>query len=109
MKIILPDGKKLYVKQTSPLDEKMVIVDKILEEYSSYFEDNWESQKVAMCLSVLADYIVRGNNNGKHDKEILSDKKDIAMRNGHKCIPFSSLSKRQKIMLGLIEVEDTDE
>lgn len=109
MKIILPDGTKRYLKSKLTIEEKRIIVDEILDEFTPYFTENWDTNKTRICLDVLCSYLVTGNGVANNDKEVLSKYKEKQMQNGRKCVPFSSLSKHQKIMLGLVDIEDSDE
>ena len=105
MKIILPDGQKLYLSPKDTVENKKQKCDELLYEFQIHIRDNWESPKIKMFLNVLSDYLLYGNKPHKHEKEILSVSKSKDMQECRKCIPFSSLSKHQKIMLGLVDID----
>ena len=109
MKLILPDGTKKYINPKQPVDIKIKIVEDVLAQYGKYFQDNWDTKKTRVCLDILCSFLVTGNDVGNNDKEVLSKYKEKCMERGHKCIPFSDLTKAQQTMLGLVDVPDDEE
>lgn len=110
IKVILPDGLKPSLSFNHSDEEKIVIVNEILEEYRNYFNEFWYSDSVKKCLDVLAYYLCTTGNGGERDKDVLSKYKMNEMREGsRKHTTFSALSSAQKAALGLIDVPDEDE
>ena len=111
LKILLPDGTKTQLDCSLPYEEKKTIVDDIISEYTSYFEHNWDSDKTKKCLDMLGYYLMKEPPTKKQEEfPILSKYKMTEMNEGSKChTTFSSLSKQQKIMLGLVDIDDSDE
>jgi hypothetical protein len=78
MKLILPDGSKIELDNKISLEEKRVVVDKILEEWNPYFQKTWKLKKTQVCLEIISNYLcnhkdenvseqdeMRGETNGK--------------------------------------------
>jgi len=105
MKIRLPNGDKITLENDKTLEDKQVIVDKLIEDWSAEIENSWESNTIRFFLDNLANYLVwhkEEENKGKEDKDVLSVKKveEMSGKRKSKSIPFTSLSKPQRENLG---------
>lgn len=104
MKIQLPNGKKIVLEEHVAIEEKLSIVEKLVEEWNPILIKNWNSNSVRFFIDGLANYLVwhkEVEDVGTEDKEILSVKKVELMSGKRKSItiPFSSLSAPQKELL----------
>lgn len=108
MKIQLPNGKKINLNEDLTIEDKMILVLELTEEWSLVINDkkNWESNSVRFFIDGLANYLVwhkEEEEKNKQDKEVLSIKKVeqmVGKRKGNST-PFSSLSVTQRENLGL--------
>lgn len=106
MKIQLPDGKGKYLDNNISLEDKLNIVEELIEEWNHAIRLNWESNSVRFFLNGLANYLVwhkETEDKGKEDKLVLSMRKIEEMIGERKSrsIPFTYLSKSQKERIGL--------
>lgn len=113
MKINLPNGEKITLNTNLCLEEKLLLVESLIEEWDEYTIDNFNNKLVIIFYDGLADFLVwhkEEDEKNKEDKDILSVKK-IKQMNGKlksKSIPFSSLSTENRELLGLSEGENND-
>lgn len=68
MKLMLPNGEKVELDNTLPLEDKRIIVDKILDEWNDYFT-KFRNNKTKVCLEVLSSYLC-------HESKEVGDKDD---------------------------------
>ena len=110
MKLKLPDGNKIYLDTTIPLEERKKVVDEILAEWNEYFESSWELRKTQVCLEVLANYLCMekdGEKKNKEEKFVMSATKIKHMERGsEKSANFSNLPQEHKALFGLIDYDD---
>jgi len=109
MKLILPDGTKTILPNTKDVVKRKMVVDEILEKYKRHIEAGWDDDRVRVCLDVLGYYLCKPTEENV-DTGILSRYKMREMNDGsRKHITFSSLSKRQRAALGLLDFDDSTE
>jgi len=110
MKLLLPNGRKIYLPDTISLEEKMKIVNGIIIEWEDYFRASWNTPKTKACLSILATYLCRGFHRDKNvtqgkrveDPYVWSKKKEQRVKFGDGItILFSEMSTVEKIQLGI--------
>ena len=84
MRIILPN-KKIELDLKLTYDERVILVNSIISEYESYFNDYWEdkkrkqggyAQRVKIALDTMASYLFYGNaiSERKEEYQILNDR-----------------------------------
>lgn len=109
MKLILPDGTKTILPNTKDIVRRKLVVDDILNTYKNYFELNWDSDRIKICLDVLGYYLCKPVTDENVDDGILSGYKMNEMKEGSKKhITFSSMSRRQRATLGLLDFDDDE-
>lgn len=110
MKIQLPDGKKILLKDNISLEEKMEIVEQLVDEWRDVIKEDrrtWFSNVVKYFLDSLASYLVwhkDENNKGKHDKEVITLRRAKKLKNkkdNNIEVYFADLSDIQKDKLGI--------
>lgn len=105
MKLYLPNGKRIKLDTSLTLDEKIKIVEEITSEWEDYFLLYWDSEKVRVCLEVLANYLVWHKEKEewkKEDKYVMSVLKMKRQKRGHeKEVLFSELNMKKKIEYGI--------
>lgn len=112
MKLKLPNGEKIKLNTSLPLEERKKIVNEILEEWDWYFESSWELEKTKVFLEVLSNYLCmvkEEENKNTEDKYILSTTKMKHMKRGSaRTANFSNLPQEQKQLLGLVDHNDDE-
>lgn len=108
VKLQLPNGSKVTLDEDISLDEKKKIVEELIELWMPTIESNWYSNSIKFFLDNLGNYLVwhkEADIKNKQDKEILSVKKIEQMEGKRRAnsIPFSSLSNKNKEILGFSE------
>lgn len=111
MKITLLNGDTFKLDNTNNIEERMYNVQNVLSMYSNgEIEKSWNNYKTKYMLEGLANYLVwcKGDEDlYKHDKEVLSKNKTKKINKYNSDnIPFSSLSKIDRMTIGIYEVED---
>lgn len=114
MRVKLPNGDKVILDTTLPLDERKKVVDKILQEWNWFFEESWELSKTKNCLDTLSNYICLvkdGDKKNKEDKYIMSltKLKHLNRWNDKKSTNFSDLPNEQQKLLGVVDNGREDE
>lgn len=110
MKIRLPNATKINLNEDITLEEKRVVVEKLIKEWEHLFSENWNNNSIRFFLDGLANYLVWHKEEcqkGKEDKEVLSIKKveQLVGKRKSKSIPFTSLTDYQKESLGVEDGE----
>lgn len=109
MKLILPDGTKTILPNTKDMERRKLVVDDILNTHKKYFELNWDSDRIKICLDVLGYYLCKPVTDEHVDDGILSGYKMNEMKEGSKKhLTFSSMSRRQRATLGLLDFDDEE-
>src|SRR5690606_18140445 len=105
MKIQLPNGQKSNLDENISFEEKLQIVEDLVEEWMPVIILNWHSNSIKFFLDSLSNYLVwhkeedENGYKGYEDKEILSRKKMeklIRFKKDSKQINFTDLSKEHK-------------
>lgn len=111
MRLILPDGAKIYLEGNIPYAERVKKVNEILADYEDHFASAWDTKRTKVCLDILATYLSRakdfreGNSN-----PTLSTRKQAALDQGDsKCAPFSSLPIKLQQEIGIVDINDQKE
>jgi hypothetical protein len=108
MKIQLPNGQQTTLDENISLEEKLDVVDELLNEWDKIIHSNWESNGIKFFIDSLSNYLVwhkedrEKGKRGKEDKEILSKKKVEKLHKYKKTsreINFSDLPKTSKDLL----------
>lgn len=111
MRILSPRGEKIDLDVSLDLKERVIEIEKLVDQYETDIQNNWDSNKVKFFLDGLANYLVWYKDEemkNKEDKEILSGNKLKKLsRFNDQTTPFSSLSKEDAIGIGL-DVESDD-
>lgn len=107
MKIQLPNGEKVELKNGISLEEKVEVVKELTAEWQDEIERGWGSNAIKFFLDSLTNYLVwhkEEEDKGKEDKYIMSKKKLDKLSNHRKdskTTNFSSLnSKDREILFG---------
>ncbi len=107
--IVLPDGNKVVLPHTNNIDIRKIIVEAILDKYKDHIEQSWDGDTVKTCLDVMGYYLCKPTKENTNIN-ILSKYKMNEMKDGsRKHITFSSLSRRQRVLLGLVDIDDDEE
>lgn len=102
MKIQLPNGQRHELDDGISLDEKVLVVEKLVKDWERIIILNWNSNSVRFFLDSLANYLVWHKeipNDISEDKEVMSKNKTNRLYRGRVDIPFSSLNSHQKELL----------
>lgn len=114
MKITMTDGTTVELSNTKDIEERMAIVNGILNSYGECeLEMLWNQPSTKYMLEGLANYLVWCKDEEelyKQDKEVMSKRK-MKMLNkfDDKNIQFSVLSKTDQRTIGIGEVEENYE
>lgn len=111
MKIQLPNGERITLPGDLQIKEKIELVQEMVAEWDELICKNWESDTIVFFLDGLANYLVwhkEEEKKNKQDKYVFSIKKVEQMSGKRKAlsIPFSSLPKQERELLGLEEYKD---
>ncbi|MFS0643698.1 hypothetical protein [Siminovitchia sp. 179-K 8D1 HS] len=100
-----------------------IIFDDVKMTVEEYFRITWNKKPTIVALDKIGNYLSKmPNQNGKHDKEILSKNDELEITKGvrHKTVKgkreivdsryinFSELSKKDSVNLGLLDVDDSN-
>jgi len=102
MKIQLPNGQRHELDDGISLDEKVKVVEDLVNEWRNIIRLNWDSNSVRFFLDSLSNYLVWHKeipNDITEDKEVMSRNKTNRLHRGRVDIPFSSLNSHQKELL----------
>lgn len=104
MRIKLPNGEKTTLDEHISIEEKIEIVNNLLDEWLSTLIMSWHSDTTKFFLDNLANYLVwhkEREDVGYQDKEVLSVKRieEMSGKRKGKSTPFTSLSKPQRELL----------
>ena len=111
MNIRLPNGERTSLPQHESIELRLREVEVLILEFENFCIDGNFTQNTIYFLDGLSNYLVwfRENSDNTLDKEVLSKNKLKKMENyDEKNIPFSSLSKEDRIRLGLLETEGVE-
>lgn len=102
--IELPDGERIYLDKNISLEDKRIVVEKLVDEWKDEIESNWDGNSIRFFLDGLANYLVwhkEEDKKGLEDKDVLSITKieEMIGRRKGKSVPFTSLSTPQKEIL----------
>ena len=110
MNIQMPDGKKIELEENIGIKEKCEVTRKLIEEYIDYIDRGWETSNVIYFLNGLSNYLVWHKEEGTEyiqDKEVLGKRKTKELsKYKEKNIQFSILSEKDKMFLGLSDMEE---
>lgn len=108
MKIHLPDGRQHEIDNNISLEEKIKVVEELVNEWMPIIISNWHSNQVKFFLDSLSNYLVwhkedrEEGKRGKEDKEILSRKKIekmVKFKKTSREINFTDLKSYHKELL----------
>ncbi|MFS1513064.1 hypothetical protein VQL36_11595 [Chengkuizengella sp. SCS-71B] len=113
MKIILPNNEKIKLDTTLNYEQRLKVVNELLDEWSEYFIETWKKSKTIVCLEILSNYLclVKDEGKGKYqeDKYILSSHKMKRLKRGDKKIcNFSDLPIEHQQLIGLVDFMDEE-
>lgn len=110
MKLVLPSGEKTYLDTSLTYDEKLMVVNTILDEWNDHFKNTWENNKTKTCLDILSTYLCTAKSEEdrhKEDKYVMSTTKVKKMQRGNnKVLHFNDLEPELQFQLGMIDAED---
>lgn len=117
---IEPSERNIEIQKM--LDDEIVL-DEVKMTIEEYFRTTWNKNPTIVALDKIGNYLSKmPDQNGKHDKEVLSRNDELEMTKGvrwktiknkrelvdGRYTTFSEMSKEEKVDLGLIEVNDSD-
>lgn len=111
MNLRLPNGNDIKLDNNLNKDERLQLVNGLLEEWQIYFIEHWNQSNVRVCLDILSGYICSSTiEKHKEDKYIMSRVKFKRMIKGNKKqVNFSNLDPQLKYLFGLMDKIDSQE
>lgn len=104
MRVIMPDGKQIYLEGGLSYEERRQVVDDLCNEYSDYFSLHFDSPKTRTCLDMLTSYMARAKEFKPRQNGVLGSLKARRLYGGEYDeynILFDDLSKKDKAKIGL--------
>ncbi len=103
LNLILPNNKKIKLPGGKTYQERLDIINGILAEYEDVFSEYWESSRTKTSLNIMADYLSRSKEFRENNPNptLGANRKQRLYKGDKDMIPFSSLHKQTKELLGL--------
>lgn len=105
MKVVMPDGKAVYLPGGKSYEERKQIVDELLIQHDQYFSNHFDSPKARTCLDMLTTYMARAKEFRKGNKhKVLGSDKGRKLYGGERDeynLLFDDLPQKDKLSIGL--------
>lgn len=109
MRLVLPyNNETVYLPGGKTYEERIEIVNDIINKYDDYINTYWEYPRVQSMLDIMGDYLARSKEFKENNKApVLGVHRKRKLYKGDKNnLPFSSLYREYREQLGLDDKDD---